>query len=462
MYKKVLCIALVVILILSLSACSNKSLENIKNTGSDGVLVFLQYSHDAKHSTPSIEIPSNYVAMGNDIYAVLSDANEVIGYKKVILVEATGEYVFKDCDANGNIKAEPEVPTNPIVSLTLNKTSLELTEGTTADLTYTIDPTDYNASNIKWESNNNNVATINDGKITAVKSGECVITLTVDDKTATCTVKVNAKPTEPQEVKPSGVSLSKTSASVYIGNSITLKATVTPNEAENKSVTWTSSDANIATVYNGTVTGKSSGTVTITATTVNGKTATCKVTVSAAPPKTVSTNGITVSKNSVEIYIGESATITATVSPTNATDKNITWTSSNNNVATVSNGKIVAIAEGSATITAKASGGQTATCTVKVNKKVQAFTYSVISQSDCPLSVSGEFDNYLVSSSAKNLAITKDGYTYVMIKVAGGGKVSISSVTESNGQIIIKTSATGTSNCAFIKYNRENKNIVVK
>ena len=60
------------------------------------------------------------------------------------------------------------------------------------------------------------------------------------------------------------------------------------------------------------------------------------------------------------------------------------------------NGKIIAVAEGTATITAKASGGQTATCTVTVNKKVQAFTWSVISQSDCPLNISNEFDNYIL------------------------------------------------------------------
>lgn len=466
MHKKIFCIALVVILLTSLSACANKSLENIQNAGSDGILVFLQYSHDAKPSTPSIDVPDNYAEMGDGIYAVLNDSNEIIGYKKLILDDVTGEYIFKDCDANGKVTGTtPENPVTVINSLTLDKTSVELTEGTTSTIIYVIDPTDFVPNNIKWSSSDEQVATVSDGTVTANKSGECVITLTIEDKTATCSVKVNPKPTEPEEIKPNSISLSKSSASVYIGNSITLNATVSPNEAKNKTVTWTSSDSNVATVYNGTVTGKSSGTVTITATTVNGKTATCKVTVSKKPeeqPKPIVTNGITLNKNSVDIYIGETATITATVSPSNAADKSVTWTSSNNSIATVSNGKITAIAEGSATITAKASGGQTSTCTVNVKKKVQAFTYSIISQSDCPLSISNEFDNYLLTGSAKNLAVSKDGYTYVMIKVAGSGKISVTSVTENNGQITITTKNTGTSNCVFVKFNRETQNIVFK
>ena len=466
MSKKILCIVLAVLLVLSLSACSDKSLETIKNTPSDNSFVFLQYSHNAKPSAPTIEIPDNYAEMGNDIYAVLNDSNEVIGYKKIVLVITTNEYGFYDCDANGKLVRDPnEVPVEPsttLNSVTLNSATLELMEESSADLTYTTDPENYVSSEIKWESSNSEIALVENGKVVAVKSGECTITLTIDGKTATCSVTVKPKETKPVKVEPNGVSLSKNSASIYIGDSLTLKATVAPNEAENKSVTWTSSDSNVATVYNGTVTGKASGTATITATTVNGKTATCKVTVSKKPeepPKTISTTGISVSKSSISLYVGENATISATVSPDNATNKNVTWSSSNNSIATVSNGKIVAVAEGTATITAKASGGQTATCTVTVNKKVQAFTWSVISQSDCPLNISNEFDKYILSGSAKTLAISKDGYTYVMIKVAGSNKVSVTSVSESNGKIIIKTSSSGNSNCVFIKYNRENTNL---
>lgn len=470
MSKKILCIVLTVLLVLSLSACSDNSLETIKNTSSDGSIVFLQYSHNAKNpNIPNIEIPNNYIEMGNNIYAVLNDSSEIVKYMKIVFVEAIGEHVFSECDANGTLFNDPnEVPPEPtgtINSITLSTETLELTEGTSSDITYVIDPADYSGSNIKWESSDTNIALVENGKVTAVKSGECKITLTIEDKTATCVVKVNPKPTEPVEIKPSSVSLSKNSASIYIGDSVTLKATVSPNEAENKSITWTSSDSGVATVYNGTVTGKSSGTVTITATTVNGKTATCKVTVSKKPeepPKTISTTGISVSKGSITLYIGENATISATVSPDNASNKNVTWSSSNNSVTTVSNGKIVAIAEGTATITAKASGGQTATCTVTVKKKVQAFTWSVISQSDCPLNISNEFDNYLLSGAAKNLAISKDGYTYVMIKVAGGSKVSAVSVSENGNQIVIDVNNSGNTNCIFIKYNRENTNISVK
>ena len=173
-------------------------------------------------------------------------------------------------------------------------------------------------------------------------------------------------------VEETGVTLDKTTASVYEGKTVSLTATVSPSNATYKSVSWKSSDSNVATVSGGVVKGVSPGTATITATTHNGKTATCKVTV-AEDPSIVKPTGITLNKTSLTLEAKSTETLTATVAPSNATDKTVTWTSSDTNIATVDGGVVKGVSAGTATITAKTYNGKTATCTVTVEQG--AFTY---------------------------------------------------------------------------------------
>ena len=169
-------------------------------------------------------------------------------------------------------------------------------------------------------------------------------------------------------VSVTGVELNKEILAIEIGETVTLKATVNPSNATNKNVTWTSSDTSVATVENGVVTAIGEGSATITVTTEDGgKTATCEVAVNKAE---VSVTSVTLDKSASTLEIGETVTLKATVNPSNATNKNVTWTSSDTSVATVENGVVTAIGEGSATITVTTEdGGKTATCEVTVNKK---------------------------------------------------------------------------------------------
>ena len=172
----------------------------------------------------------------------------------------------------------------------------------------------------------------------------------------------------PAPVLVTGISLNNSNLSLYTGKTATLTATVTPENATNKAVTWKSSDDTIATVdNNGKVTAVKEGTATITVTTEDGnKTATCAVTVAAA---TVPVTGVTLNKTSTSLYVGDTETLTATVEPSDATNKTVTWTSSNPSVATVENGVVTALARGTAVITATtADGGKTASCTVTVSR----------------------------------------------------------------------------------------------
>ena len=173
------------------------------------------------------------------------------------------------------------------------------------------------------------------------------------------------------DVAVTGVSLNKTSTSIQVGASEQLTATVEPNNATNKAVTWSSNSPSVATVDNsGNVTAVAEGTATITVTTQDGnKTATCTVTVTPASSDPVAVTGVSLNKTSTTLTVGGSETLTATVQPSNATNKAVNWSSNPTSVATVdSNGKVTAVAEGTATITVTTQdGNKTATCTVTVN-----------------------------------------------------------------------------------------------
>ncbi|MBO4230681.1 MAG: Ig domain-containing protein, partial [Bacteroidales bacterium] len=174
-------------------------------------------------------------------------------------------------------------------------------------------------------------------------------------------------PPAPTTVSVSGVSLNKTSLSLVEGGSESLTATISPDNATNKAVSWKSSDTGVATVDgSGKVTAVKAGSTTITVTTTDGgKTATCSVTVTS---KTVSVTGVKLDNGKLELKAGETAQLTATVEPSDASDKSLEWTSSDAKVATVdASGKVTAVGVGSATITVKTKdGGKTATCSVTV------------------------------------------------------------------------------------------------
>ena len=273
---------------------------------------------------------------------------------------------------DGNKTAKCEVTVNkkiyPVESVSLDKTSLELTEGDKATLTATILPENASNKNISWTSGDEKIATVSaNGEVTAVAHGKATITVTTEDgnKTAKCEVTVNKKiyPVE-------SVSLDKTSLELTEGDKATLTATILPENASNKNISWTSSDERIATVSaNGEVTAIAHGKATITVTTEDGnKTAKCEVTVN---KKIYPVESVSLDKASLELTEGDKATLTATVFPDNATNKSISWTSSDERIATVSaNGEVTAIAHGKATITVTTEdGAKTAKCEVTVKAK---------------------------------------------------------------------------------------------
>ncbi len=275
------------------------------------------------------------------------------GSCKIIATANDGSKVAGECA----LTVENVLPTSITMSTTLGFTLGDAAQ----TLTPTIAPTNATVKTVSWKSSDEAVATVSNGVVTPVGEGNCTITATADGDntvTAECQVSVVAS-----TINVTDVTLDET-ATVYLGQTTTLVATVTPNDATNKAVTWSSSDETVATVdANGVVTGVKLGTATITVTTVDGnKTATCDVTV-----ENVSITSITLSESSLTLSLEDDPVeLVASYLPANATNVQITWSSDNEKVATVVNGIVTPVGVGTANITA-ANGSINDVCVVTVS-----------------------------------------------------------------------------------------------
>ncbi len=166
----------------------------------------------------------------------------------------------------------------------------------------------------------------------------------------------------PEKIPVTGVTLDQEAVELEIGASAVLTATVTPEDATDKTVTWSSSNETVATVADGVVTAVAAGTATITAK-ASEMEATCEVTVNESAA--VAVESVALDKTETTLVVGKTETLTATVTPEDATDKTVIWTSSDESVTTVVDGVVTAVAAGTATITAKA-GEMEAACAVTV------------------------------------------------------------------------------------------------
>lgn len=167
-----------------------------------------------------------------------------------------------------------EVTTVAVKSVTLNKTTLSLIEGNSETLTATVSPSNATDKTLAWNSNNSDVAVVKNGRVTAKGAGTATITVTntASGKKASCTVTVTRKdvPDVPSDILVSSITLNETSWLLTEGSRGTLTATVLPNNATDKTLVWTSSNPNIATVENGKVTAISPGNTTITVSNTDG------------------------------------------------------------------------------------------------------------------------------------------------------------------------------------------------
>ena len=262
-------------------------------------------------------------------------------------------------------------------SVVLDQDNVSLLPGASVTLTATVYPESTTNKEVKWTSTDRNVATVEDGKVTAVAVGDCYIIADCQGVRDTCAVTVQA-------VEPESVVLSEHSVSLLPGASVVLTATVYPENTTNNTVTWSSTNRNVATVVNGKVTAVAVGDCNIIAD-CQGKRDTCVVTVKAVEPES-----IVLSQSNVTMNPGSTITLTATVYPANATNNTVTWISSKTTVATVSNGVVKAVAAGECDI-------------IAICQNVQA---------RCHVTVKEE--------NASETIFTVNGVTFSMVPVEGG------------------------------------------
>ena len=249
-----------------------------------------------------------------------------------------------------------------VSSVKLDKDSIILGVGETNTLIATVLPDKATNKTVTWTSSNVLVASVMpNGLITALSKGTTTIVVTTIDGgySASCTVKVD-------DIPVTDVKLNKNSLVLDIDETATLIATVFPENATNKEVYYTINNPAVAIVggANGTITPIGLGKATITATTLDGgKTDKCELEVI----KRVLVTGITLNKTKVELGVETTEKLIATVVPDNATNKNVTWSSSNSSVASVdSEGLISANGEGTVDISVTTEDGNfTAKCEVK-------------------------------------------------------------------------------------------------
>ena len=243
----------------------------------------------------------------------------------------------------------------PAMGITLSKEKIEIAKDKSIRLTASLTPVD-TSDELTWTSSNEEVATVEDGVVKAVGLGEVEIVAMAGSVTKSCPVKVY------QGVN--NITLDVTSHTMTIGDFLQLTATIYPKDAEYKDVIWSSNNEDVAVVdQKGLVQAKAYGKVKITATSKDGGLeAVCNVTVEPVAVTEVSLNA-----KAVTLKVGETYQLKETILPENATDKTVTWTSSNTKAATVSGGAVTAVGTGSAVIIVKTnSGAKTASCTVTV------------------------------------------------------------------------------------------------
>lgn len=230
---------------------------------------------------------------------------------------------------------------------------ITLYPGQKCSLTTTLTPADAEAKRT-WYSNNTDVATVSqDGVITAVAEGWAYINVETDNGCED-SIEVIVR------IPPKKITLNKSKATLAVGDTLTLKTTITPDDAET-GLTWSSSAPKVAKVSNkGKVTALKPGKATITVKTDNGKTAKATITVKPAPKK------VKLNKAKATLKVKEKLTLKASLTPSNAYTT-LTWTSSNKKVATVnSKGVVTAKKAGTAVITVRTKNGKTAKATITV------------------------------------------------------------------------------------------------
>ena len=318
---------------------------------------------------------------------------------------------------DGGFKATCDVTVNKkviaVTSVVLGNTELTLVEGEEEKLAVAVTPENATDKSVVWESSNESAATVSqEGLVTAVGEGKATITVKTNDGgfSASCEVTVNKK-----VIAVTGVKLSAASMTLREGEKGTLTATVEPANATNKNVEWWTSDLDVVSVTstsgssNGYVEARKAGKATVTVKTEDGEfSASCEITVE---KKEVPVTGITIEPSSLKLPVGDTYSLIPHVQPSDATNQNIKWLSTNESVATVNaEGKVTAVAAGSGEIRAMLEG-KFATCPVEVDNVTMTMkktSYMVILSLSKKINIESDIETNFTLDKSKITVVSAD------------------------------------------------------
>ena len=377
----------------------------------------------------SVSIPNTVEKIGNCAFGYTYGSGHYVKIDGFTIYGTKGTAAERYAYSNGlNFVERAAAP----AEVRLSRSSLALSVGEAYTLKSTVLPNDAKNKTCKWYTSKSSVAAVSStGRVTARAVGTAVITAkTVNGKEATCKVTVSPAPT--------GVKISPTALTLGKGESYTLKGTVLPNEAKNKTCKWYTSRSSVVAVSStGKVTAKAVGTAVITAKTVNGKKATCKVTVKTMP------TSVKTSPTALTLGKGESYTIKEnTNSGSYAHAANLKWTSTNTRVVTVKKGSgnkaaLKAVGTGTASVRVTLYNGRTATCRVTIKKAPASVK---ISPSSLTLNVGESYTikentNSGSYANAANLKWTSTNTRVVTVKKGSGNKAVLKAVSEGTANV---------------------------
>jgi uncharacterized protein YjdB len=316
-------------------------------------------------------------------------------------------------------------------SITIAPTSLVLQIGQVSTLVRTILPNNVTITTVTWSSSNSLVAIVNNGVVTAVSSGSATISVaTTDGSNLSSSIQVTVA--TPTTIVPvTGVTLNQSAATLHVTNTVQLAATVVPANATTQTVSWSSLNTAVATVnQSGLVSANALGQATIRVTTTDGsKIANASISV------TIPVTSITLSMSSAAITVGQVRSVTATVRPTNAPNRAVTWTSANSAIASVtSNGVILGVNNGTTTITATTNDmGLQASVIVTVFTRVRNVAISPSTDLALNVGQTSTLTRVITPATASNQTVTWASTSNSVATVSNVGLVT----AVGNGSCII-------------------------
>ena len=443
-----------------------------------------------------------YTSTDEEVAVVSSDG--VVSAKKKGSTTIKVNNGYKTVTKKVNVVAASGV--NSVTGVKLNVTSLTISVGKNGSLSAIVSPSDATNKAVTWSSSNESVALVSSkGKVVGVGVGSAVITVTTQDgnKTAMANVTVkrassssssgssssggSSSGSSSKYKKVTKISINSDDFTVKVGNTKSLTYTISPSNATNKKVSWDTSNPSVAKVNSaGKVTGVGAGTAYITIKSVDGVSDKVKVVVTKRNP--IKATKITLSPSSLTLNVGAKKAVTATVLPSNASIKTVTWVSHNTNIAKVdSKGNVTGVGAGSTKISAyttdgnvtasmnvtvksnSSSGGSTKPTTVKVTDLIVAPTsvYLYVDETEristtvLPSTATNKSLNW---SSSNTSVATVSSSGVITGKKYGTTTIKVTSASNSNVSKVIAVTVTNkpvdkSISCSYSFYDQDGKKL---